>query len=101
MITNIKDNRQNGIKSDGLDFIIEPSSADNGIEGAQYHDPDTNKKGLVYAELLNANIAEAIEWGNGFEVAVTLFIYDKLHDFTPNYKTIIIDDSSPIFTVDG
>jgi len=97
MITNIKDNRKNSIKSDGLDFIVEPSSADNGIEGAQYHGPDTNKKGLVYAELLNANIAEAIEWGNGFDLAVTLFIYDKLHDFTPSYKTIVVDENSPKF----
>ena len=100
MITNIKDSRSNNNKSTGLDFVVEPFCADNIIDGTSYYDPDENKKGLIYAELLNVSIYEAISWANGFELAVTLYIYDKLHDYIPNYKKITIDDSSLKFNVD-
>lgn len=100
MITNIIDNRENSAKSDNLDFVVEPSCADNSVKGAHNYDPDENKKSLMYAERLDASIHEAITWASGFELAVTLYIYDKLHDHIPNYKTITVDDSSPKFNVD-
>lgn len=74
--------------------MVELSSADNDINAMQFHNPRDNATGLTYAELIDATITEAIEWGNGFQLRITLHIYDKIHDFKPKHKIMIMDDST-------
>lgn len=97
MITNIKDNRKNDTKSEGLDFVLEPSYTDNDLPEATQYSQDDPKTNIFYAEMLTATIAEAIAWGNSFECPVTLFIYDQLHDEKMPHRITVIDDTVPIF----
>lgn len=98
MISNIKDNRENWAKSEGLDFVVEPSWTDNDLPEATQHDGDDPRINFYYAELIKATIEEGIAWGNSFECPVTLFIYNNLYEVDPPHKTKTIDYAAPVFT---
>lgn len=97
MITNIRDNRKNSSKSEGLDFVIEPSYADNGLPEATEYAADDPKANIYYAEMLTASISQAIAWGNSFDFPVTLFIYDQLNNEKMPHGITVIDKTAPIF----
>lgn len=92
LITNIKDNRANYAKSDNLDFVVEPSYADNSLPEATYYPVDDPSINFMYEELLKSTIAEGLAWANAFTGPVTLFIYNDLREAAKPFSSLMADD---------
>lgn len=78
MIANIVDNRTNKYSCENLDVFFEPSCEDNSMAGATQFDPDDPKIYINCESIHVVSVAEAIEFGNGYDFPVTMFLYE--HD---------------------
>lgn len=75
MIVNIVDRRKKPYRWRKVNAVVEATSHDNSVSDSDQMEPQVND--LDYDELLGSTLSEAIAWGQRFESAVTLYIYDE------------------------
>lgn len=75
MICNIIDRRTKPYRWRKVNAVAEATSNDNGVPDSDQMNNQTND--LVYDELLGCTLSDAIVWGQRFECAVTLYLYDE------------------------
>jgi hypothetical protein len=75
MIQNVIDRRTRHYRWRQVHAIIEATAHDNACEDADQQPPGDDE--LVYEEIENVTLQEAIEWANGRPSPVTLYLYDK------------------------
>ena len=86
MIENIIDHRQQKYSVTPIDAVIEPSAHDNGIPGATQFPQEDPSITTYYEDRRKLSVKEAIEWANGFQFPVTLFLYDHPMDSIEVYS---------------
>lgn len=75
MIVNIVDHRKRKYRFACVNAIVEAAWHDNSCKDSdQIKGSDV---GPDYAEKEHISLVDAIKWGNSFDEAVTLYIYDK------------------------
>jgi hypothetical protein len=79
-LTNIIDRRTRPYRYLNINAIIEPTWHDNACKDADYISGSDTWIG--YAERQCVALHEAIEWANGHDDSVTLFLYDEADGLT-------------------
>jgi hypothetical protein len=75
MIYNVIDRRTRPYRWREVNAIIEATSHDNFCADADHIEPAEDD--VVYDELENITLQEAIVWANDYRCPVTLYLYDK------------------------
>ncbi len=73
MIYNIIDQREISVKWKRVNAVVESTCGDNNVEGADFIELTDD---LIFGELNEVSVREAIAWANSFKEPVTLYIYD-------------------------
>ncbi|MBE0578173.1 hypothetical protein [Devosia sp.] len=74
MLTNIIDHRSRPYRWAAISAIIEATSHDNSVADADQAMPGEND--VVYDEMAEGTVAEAIAWASEFPGMTTLYLYD-------------------------
>lgn len=75
MICNIVDRRTQPYRWREVNAIIEATSHDNACENADQQPPTDDD--VIYDQLENVTLQEAVAWANAEPGAVTLYLYDQ------------------------
>jgi hypothetical protein len=75
VIANIIDRRNRPYRWRKVNVVAEATSNDHNVRDSDEMDYQTND--LVYDEFLGCALSDAIVWGQQFECAVTLYLYDE------------------------
>jgi len=75
VITNIIDRRTRPYRWRKVNAVAEATSNDHNVPDSDLQEYQAND--LVYDELLGCPLSEVIAWGQQFESAVTLYLYDE------------------------
>ena len=78
MLANIVDNRTNKYNIN-IHAVTEHSAHDNSIKGATKFSWDDEKECLCDC-LHNSTIKGAVDWANGYNCPVTLYLYDQTNE---------------------
>ena len=88
MILNIVDGRKRRYRWKRINAIVEPVWHDNSVKDTDLAEVPTTLEDelsddVVYEQLADGSIAEAIAWANAFKCQVTLHLYDDGEGILP------------------